>query len=143
MTHAAAMAGGARAMQRGTAWWRRLGLRLALAALTVQVAIPLLIAVELKSAAAATETADAVIAQSLCLHDSGAPHDGAPHPDCNLACCPLCAALAAAATLGTPAQDAPPLLVSGRATQIRFALWHRFAGAAPPHAYRSRAPPVA
>jgi hypothetical protein len=129
-------------MRGGRGFLRRLGLRLALLALAVQVAIPLLLAVELR-AAVAQSAADAVIAHSLCLHDGAPPPDGTPHGDCSLAFCPLCAALAAAATLGTPAQDQPSVPAAPRAVPFRFDPSRRLAAAAFPHPYQSRAPPVA
>ena len=121
---------------------RRLGLRLTLLALLVQAAIPLLVAFEIR-AALAQSAEDAVIAQSLCVHDGGPPAPGSPHSGCALAFCPLCAALAAAAALGSPAQSEPSGLVPARAAPFRLDPSRRLAAAALPLPYRSRAPPSA
>jgi hypothetical protein len=121
---------------------RRLGLRLALAALLIQAAIPLLLGVEMR-AASAEAAADAIVAQSICLHDGGTTQGGAPHPDCNLAFCPLCAALAVASTLAVPAADGPSVPVLAAATPYFFEASSRPEGATDRPSYQSRAPPLA
>jgi hypothetical protein len=137
------MASGAKAKERGgRALLRRLGLQLALAALLIQAAIPLLVGVEIR-AASAEAAADAIVAQSLCLHDGGTTQGGAPHSDCNLAFCPLCAALAAASTLGVPAAGGPSMPVMAGAAPFFFEASSRPAGAAERSFYQSRAPPLA
>jgi hypothetical protein len=121
---------------------RRLGLQLALAALLIQAAIPLLVGVETR-AASAEAAADAIAAQSICLHDGGTTQGGAPHSDCNLAFCPLCAALAAASTLGVPAAGGPSMPVVEDAAPFFFEASSRPSGAAERSFYQSRAPPLA
>ncbi|HUB96535.1 MAG TPA: hypothetical protein VL993_11485 [Stellaceae bacterium] len=128
-------------MRRGRAWLRRLGLRLAFAAVAIQAVIPLLIAGDIRAASTAAAI-DAIVTQSLCIHDGTPAHGGAPHPDCNLAC-PLCAALAVATTLGTPAQDGPSVPVMVRAAPFRFEPQSRVAGTSDRSPYQSRAPPLA
>jgi hypothetical protein len=137
------MALGARAIERGgRAFLRRLGLRLALAALLIQAAIPLLVGAEIR-AASAEAAADAIVAQSLCLHDGGTTQGGAPHSDCNLAFCPLCAALAVASALAVPAADGPSVPAMESAAPYFFEASSRAASAADRTFYQSRAPPLA
>jgi hypothetical protein len=128
--------------QGGRAFLRRLGLQLALAALLIQAAIPLVVGVEIR-AASAEAAADAIATQSICLHDGGTTQGGAPHSDCNLAFCPLCAALAAASTLAVPAAEGPSVPVAEAAAPFFFEASSRFAGAADRIHYQSRAPPLA
>jgi hypothetical protein len=120
--------------------WRRLGLSLAALALVLQAAVPLFILVDLR-AMAAEQTADAIAGQSLCIHDGTTGH--APAHPCDMAVCPLCAALAVASALGVPAADAPP--VPAVAQAVRFAVLSVSAAPrdSPAAAYRSRAPPLA
>jgi hypothetical protein len=137
------MAVGARAIERGgRAFLRRLGLHLALAALLIQAAVPLLVGAEIR-AASAEAAVDAIVAQSLCLHDGGTTQGGAPHSDCNLTVCPLCAALAAASTLAVPAADGPSVPVVAGTAPYFFEASGRPAGAADRTFYQSRAPPLA
>jgi hypothetical protein len=120
--------------------WRRLGLSLAALALVLQAAVPLFILVDLR-ALAAEQAADAVIGQNLCIHDGGAGH--APAQPCDMAVCPLCAALAVASALGPPAPGAP--LAPSAAPAAQFAFLSSSAAPHDAHAapYRSRAPPAA
>jgi hypothetical protein len=126
-----------------SAWafrWRRPGLAVAALALALQVAVPLFILVDLR-AMAAEEAADAIVGRSLCIHDGGTGH--APAHSCDMAVCPLCAALAAASALGTPM---PGLLIMPGMTQAVLLAFLPASPAprdAPAASYRSRAPPLA
>ena len=121
---------------------RWLGLRLALVALAVQVAVPFLLAA-LLAAYEAPDVAPAFDA-NLCLHGGpGQPPQQAPPHDCNLSSCPLCAIFAAsqvptlAGTSGpipVPKAVASTLLIVGDGTSVL---------PPPPGPYQSRAPPSA
>jgi len=120
----------------------RLGFRFAFIALAIQLAIPFLLAVEIRAYTPAVQSV--LFDQSLCIHDAAThPSDRSPGHDCNLAGCPLCTALAAMMALGVPGQGgiAVPLAVASTAP----ALGEDQRSTPPPfaHPYRSRAPPSA
>lgn len=118
---------------------RQAGLRLALLALVIQAALPLLLAVELRAlAAAATDTE---IAQSLCRHDGSTPATPGSHPDCTPSSCPICSTLVAASMLALTAAPTPILPAFASETPAFTAAPAPF-GAFPPLSYRSRAPPL-
>ncbi|HZT51908.1 MAG TPA: DUF2946 family protein [Stellaceae bacterium] len=90
-------------MRRRPPRLERLGVRLAFLALFIQALIPFLLTVEIRAHAADPLHGS----ESLCLHDGGGASGGAPHQDCNLACCPLCSTLAASVAFGVAGQPAP------------------------------------
>lgn len=118
----------------------RLGFRLALVALAVQAAIPLLLAVALRASAAAS--ADVVIASSLCLHDGSTQRsDPAPHQNCPPSNCAICTALAAAVPLVVAVSVglAAPVVATESLFPVAALLPSDGTAASP---YRSRAPPL-
>jgi hypothetical protein len=118
---------------RQAGWW------LALLALFIQAALPLMLAIEVRAlAASATDTE---IASSLCLHDgAGSPAVPGSHRDCTPSSCPICTALAAASALAIAAA-APPIMPASAAATPTFAAAPVPFGAFPTLSYRSRAPP--
>jgi hypothetical protein len=130
------------AMMRMRGQLRAWGLRLALVALALQAAIPLLILAD-QRALAAEAAADQVIGQSLCIHDGSSSPAGAPAHPCSLAACPLCAALAVAAALGAPATDGPPVPTFSQSVSFAPFAAEDAARESHPLSYRSRAPPLA
>jgi len=130
------------AMRGMRGYWRAWGLRLALAALALQAAVPLFILVDLR-ALAAEQAAETIVGQALCTHDGGAAPAGTPTHPCSLSVCPLCAAIAAAAAPAVPASASPAVPHSVQKTPFAA-----FVAATAPRGtsslpYRSRAPPQA
>jgi len=131
--------------------WRRqrsaIAAWLGLAALAIQVALPLLVAAEISLAAGAGEGSVFELCEYGHIH-AVAPHeaDGAPgkshhHDGDDRAICPICIALHASPAFTAPAILALPLPVV-RETATAVPQMRRSLRLVALAAYRSRAPPI-